>query len=113
MRSKQYFAIQKANEDKILKLYPHIQTNSGIYVFFREEYGIKFAYVGQAVNLLRRIAQHLSGYQHIDLSLKKHGLYSSKNITGYKIMVTPTEIELLDAVEKIEIKKYGKSRLSA
>lgn len=85
---KKLYAMRKANEQRILKVCPEATHESGIYCFYRtDEDGFKFAYVGQATtSLLTRLAQHLSGYQHIDLSIKKHGLYDSeKNPYGYKI----------------------------
>ena len=69
------------NKARILKDYPWFKDESGIYAFVRIDHaGIKHAYVGQAKKVLTRLAQHLAGYdQHIDLSLKKNGLYSPKN----------------------------------
>lgn len=66
---------------------PQATHESGIYCFHRvDEDGFKFAYVGQASkSLLTRIGEHLVGYQHIDLSIKKHGLYSQENPYGYKV----------------------------
>ena len=84
---KQIFAIQKKNEETIKKLCPEATHTSGIYVFYREQDGFKFAYVGLATkSLLTRMAQHLSGYQqHIDLSIRKYGLFDKiKNPYGYK-----------------------------
>ena len=82
---RQVYAYEKKLKDKILLLYPTITEQSGIYIFTREENGFKYAYVGQAIKLLTRLAGHLRGYQHIDLSLKKHGLYSEVNQDGWKI----------------------------
>ena len=43
-------------------------------------------YIGQARHLDERLASRLSGYeQHIDRSLKAHGLYSENNPYGYKV----------------------------
>jgi hypothetical protein len=86
---RQIMAIRKANEDKIRRLCPEATENSGIYVFWRvDENGFKFAYVGQAKNLLKRLAEHLSGYQHIDCSIKKHKFYDEKtNVYGYHVAV--------------------------
>ena len=81
MNYKQIYAIKKANEEKILKVCPDCPNTSGIYFLLREESGFKWAYIGKARNLLSRLAGHLNGYQHIDLSLKKHGLYSEDNKT--------------------------------
>ena len=65
-----------------------IQDEPGIYVFYREESGFKFAYVGQSIHCYTRVIEHLKGWeQHIDLSIKKHGLYSDENPTGYKVTV--------------------------
>lgn len=83
------FAIQKQNEETIKTLCPEAKHTSGIYVLYRiDENGFRFAYVGLATkSLLTRLAQHLDGYkQHIDLSIRKHGLYDEKkNPYGYKI----------------------------
>lgn len=83
---KQIFAIKDKNERTIRQLCPKANNQSGIYVFYRTSAeGYKFAYVGLATkSLLTRMAQHLSGYQHIDLSIKKWGLYSQDNPFGYK-----------------------------
>jgi hypothetical protein len=86
MNFKQIYAVEQKNKQRILKVCPAATETSGIYIFYRQdENGIKYAYVGQAKRLLTRLAQHLSGYQHIDLSIKKHGLYSEDNETGYQI----------------------------
>jgi hypothetical protein len=106
---RQIFAVQKANEQKILKVCPEINKNSGIYIFTRvDENGIKYAYIGQAVNMLRRAAQHLEGYQHIDLSIKKHGLFElDKNKFGWKLWFFPTPESELDAAEQEQIKIFA------
>lgn len=105
---RQIKAIEQKNKQRILKLCPTLSDESGIYIFHRKENGIKYAYVGQAKHLLTRVAQHLSGYQHIDLSIKKHGLYSRDNPTGYKVdfMEFP-EIDL-DQEEEYYIRKYAR-----
>lgn len=56
---------------------------------------------------MTRLTQHLSGYQHIDLSLKKHGLYSSENIYGWKIGFNHYQIDRLDDAEQYYIKLYA------
>lgn len=107
MNYRQVFAIKKANQEKILKICPNCPNTSGIYFFLREENGFKFAYIGQAKNLLSRIADHLQGYQHIDLSIKKHGLYSEKNTTGYKVHFLTFPESELDGQEQFYIWKYA------
>ena len=63
-------AIEAKNKKRILEINPHVDDGSGIYFLTRmDEDGIRYAYIGQAKHLLTRLAQHLSGYQHIDLSL--------------------------------------------
>jgi hypothetical protein len=55
-------AIENANKRKLLALFPHLQERAGIYVLLRtNEEGVKYAYVGQAKNVLTRLAQHLIG----------------------------------------------------
>ena len=104
---KQIWAIKKANKERILKVCPNCPETSGIYFLLREEDGFKFAYIGQSVNLLQRLADHLQGYQYIDLSIKKHGLYSKENPTGYRVHCLPMPKEMLDEQEQYYIKKYA------
>lgn len=100
-------AIERENKLRFLALNPHIPERSGIYILFREENGIKFAYVGQAKHLLTRLAQHLSGYQHIDLSLKKHGLHSADNPNGYSVAYECCPELYLDERERHWIKEMA------
>ena len=96
------------NKKRLLALNPNLDEGSGIYFLVRkDENGIKYAYIGQAKHLLTRLAQHLSGYQHIDLSLKKHGLYSSENVYGWKIGFLHFQISELDFMEKKFIQMYS------
>lgn len=104
---KQIWAIKKANEQRILKVCPNCPNTSGIYFLLREEDGFKFAYIGQSVNILQRLADHLQGYQYIDLSIKKHGLWSEKNPTGYKVHYLEFPKELLDEKEQKYIRQYA------
>ena len=104
---RQIKAIEKKNKEKILKVNPNLNEQSGIYFLTREEDGFKYAYIGQALHILTRLAQHLVGYQHIDLSLKKHGLYSNDNINGWKIDFTNYDKAELDEQEQYWIKEYA------
>ena len=104
---RQIKAIEAKNKQRILAVCPYADEFSGIYVFCREENGIKYAYVGQAKHLLTRLAQHLTGYQHIDLSIKKHGLFSDTNPTGYGISVWHVAESKLDEAERQYIKDYA------
>lgn len=101
-------AIEKKNRERILAVNPHVDEKSGIYFLTRtDEDGFRYAYIGQAVNLLSRLAGHLKGYQHIDLSIKSHGLYSTDNIYGWKIGFLHYPVDKLDKWEQYWIKCYA------
>lgn len=103
-------AIEQENIKRLLKLNPELDHGSGIYFWTREnEDGIKFSYVGQAVDLLKRNASHLSGFQHIDLSIKHHKLYSPQNPYGWKIGFLHFPISELDEKERYYITQYAKN----
>lgn len=104
---RQIYDKKKENEKEILKVCPNCPNTSGIYFLLREEGGFKYAYIGQAVKLRERLASHLSGYQHIDLSIKKHGLWSEENPTGYKVHFLQFPENELNEKEQYFIKKYA------
>lgn len=107
---KKVFSTKYKNESIIRKMCPKATHKSGIYVFYRQENGFKYAYVGLATkSVLSRLAEHLSGFdQHIDKSIRKHKLYSTNNQTGYKIDIlcycTPEEC---NEKEQYYIKKWA------
>ena len=103
----QIMAIKRSNEKRILKVCPDVTDESGIYFFIREENGFKYAYIGQAKHLLKRLAEHLGGYQHIDLSIKKHGLWSEDKPTGWRISCIVCDEEQLDEQEQKNIKAFA------
>lgn len=107
MDMRQIKAIERANKERILKACPGVPESSGIYFLLREENGFKYGYIGQAKHLLTRLAQHLRGYQHIDLSLRKHGLYSENNPTGYRVHFLVFPESLLNEMEQKYILKYA------
>lgn len=87
---------------------PNCPERSGIYFLLREESGFKFAYIGKAKTLLSRLADHLQGYtQHIDRSLKKHGLWSDENPTGWRINFLEFPESELNEKERYYIQKYA------
>lgn len=104
---KQIKAIERANKERVLKCCPGVPETSGIYFLTRAEGGFKYAYIGQAKHLLTRLAEHLKGYQHIDLSLKKHGLWSEGNKTGWRINYIECDESELDNQEQRHIKAYA------
>lgn len=104
---RQIKAIEIKNEKRILAVCPTVTNDSGIYMMTRYEGGFKYAYIGQAKHLLTRLAQHLSGYQHIDLSIKRHGLWSDENPTGWQIEFMNCAEEQLDSYEREMIQQYA------
>ena len=104
---KQLKAIEAKNKKRILEICPSANDESGIYVFLRYEGEFKYAYIGQAKHLLTRLAQHLNGYQHIDLSIKRHGLYSKENPTGWQVVCANYPEDALDDTERQLIATYA------
>lgn len=105
---RQRYAIESKNRKRLLEVNPSLTDESGIYFLTRtDENGFRYAYIGQAVHILQRLAQHLVGYQHIDLSLKKHGLYADDNPNGWKIGFLNFPISELDKQEQHYIKAYA------
>ena len=103
-------AIEKQNKERLLKVNPKLNERSGIYFLLRtDENGFRFAYIGQAVKILTRLASHMTGYeQHIDLSLRKHKLYDEqKNPHGWRVEFLNFQISALDEKEKYYIKLYA------
>ena len=103
-------AIEKQNRERLLKVNPKLNERSGIYFLLRtDENGFRYAYIGQATkSVLQRLASHLSGYkQHIDKSLKAHGLYSEDNPYGWRVEFLNFPESQLDEKEKYYIKLYA------
>lgn len=105
---KQVKAIEYKNRQRLLAVNPGLNNMSGIYFLTREdEDGFKYAYIGQAKDILQRLCSHLVGYQHIDCSLKKWGLYSQENPYGWKVNYKTFPISQLDEKEQYYIKMYA------
>lgn len=101
-------AIEAKNKQKWLALNPELDDKSGIYVLRRtDEDGFKYAYVGQAKHIITRLAQHLVGYQHIDLSIKKHGLHTPDNKYGWSVGFFHVPESELDNMEQHYIKVFA------
>lgn len=108
MDYRQIYKKKREYEEQILQVCPSCPRESGIYFLIREENGIKYAYVGKAKNLLERLGSHLAGYkQYIDKSLKKHGLWSEENQTGYRIYFLKYPESVLNEKEDFYIHKYA------
>lgn len=105
-------AIERKNKEKLLAVNPKLNDKGGIYFFLRkDEQNFKYAYIGQtrsSVGILTRLAQHMAGYtQHIDLSLKKHKLYSEDNPYGWRVEFLNFPDSELDEKEQYYIKQYA------
>ena len=102
-------AIEVANRKRLLKINPKLDDGSGIYFLTRtDENEIPYFYIGQAVHIIQRMCSHLTGYQHIDLSIKKRGFYSKENPYGWKINFIHYPVEQLDNMEQYWILEYTK-----
>lgn len=103
------YAIEKSNRERLLKVNPNLDDKSGIYFLTRTDGdGISYFYIGQAVKILQRMCSHLTGYQHIDLSLKKRGFYSADNPYGWQINFIHYPKDELDQMEQYWILQYTK-----
>ncbi len=102
-------AIESANRKRLLKINPKLDDGSGIYFLTRtDENEILYFYIGQAIHIIQRMCSHLTGYQHIDLSIKKRGFYSEENPFGWKINFIHYPVEQLDKMEQFWILEYTK-----
>lgn len=107
-------AIQEKYKKQIKNICPRIDDGPGIYFLTRtDEEGINYFYIGQAVKLLSRMASHMTGYQHIDLSLKKRGWYSEENPYGWKLNFKHYSQKDLDDMEQYWILQYTKQGYQA
>lgn len=119
MSNKNYrkiYAIKRSNESRIAKVNPNLKDESGIYFFTRtDENCVHHSYVGQSVTVKSRVESHLSGYeQHIDRSLKAHGLYDElKNPYGWKVNALYYPKDKLDEMEQYWILEYMKKGYQA
>lgn len=104
---RQILAKQKSYEGQVKRACPSINNRSGIYILTRvNENDENCFYVGQAKHLLQRMCGHMIGYQHIDLSLKKHHLANEYNPDGWHLDVFECPESELDQREREYITKY-------
>ena len=102
-------AIEKKNRERLLKVNPNLNDRSGIYFLTRtDENDISYFYIGQAVNIIQRMCGHLTGYQHIDNSIKKRGFFSEENPYGWKLNFINYPKSDLDKMEQYWILEYTK-----
>lgn len=108
MNYRQVKANEQKNKRKFLAVNPHLDEASGVYILIRkDENGINHCYCGQAKHLLTRLAQHLTGYQYIDRSLKKYGFIAPDNPHGWKVGFVHCPESELDDTETEMIKSYA------
>lgn len=107
MDLKQIKAIENSNKERWIKHFGWISDDSGIYILTREEDGFRYAYIGQAKHILTRLAHHLRGYQYIDKSIRKHGLFSNENPYGWNLKFSKCELHELDLLEQYFVKEYA------
>ena len=102
-------SIEKANRQRLLKINPKLDDESGIYFLTRvDEDNIRYFYIGQALHIMQRMCGHLVGYQHIDLSIKKRGFHSEDNPYGWQINFLHYPKSELDKWEQYWILEYTK-----
>lgn len=83
---KQIYAIKKQREKFIKGFCQGIENRPGIYIYHRvDANGFKGCYVGQSVGIIDRLVAHMGEYDHIALSLRKHGYKSEDNPFGWQI----------------------------
>lgn len=106
---KQVRIVQEKYKKQIQSICPAIDEKSGIYFLLRtDENDINYFYIGQAKHLLSRMASHMTGYQHIDLSIKKRGWFSEDNPYGWKLNILHYPESKLDEMEQHWILEYTK-----
>lgn len=111
---KQVYAVQKKYKEEIKKVCPGIDDGPGIYFLTRtDENGINYYYIGQAVKLLTRMISHMTGWQHIDMSLRKRKWYSEDNPYGWKLNYKHYSPKDLDEMEQYWILQYMKKGYQA
>lgn len=107
-------AVQAKYREEIKKICPKMDDGSGIYFLTRtDEEGINYYYIGQAQKLLTRMCSHMTGYQHIDLSLRKRKWYSEDNPHGWRLNFKHYAVKDLDEMEKFWILQYMKKGYQA
>ena len=110
IRQRKYLEAQARKNEYMQDLFaydPKLKEESGIYILTRADSKRHCVYVGQAKNILDRLAGHLMSFaQKVDISLKSHGLKYPSNPYGWRIDVEYCPIEQLDEREKYWIDYY-------
>lgn len=116
LKQRQYLEAQARINEHMKDLFAYnndLKEEPGIYIITRSNKPRmdgtiqKYAYVGQAKNVLKRLAQHFVSYeQEIDVSLKNRALKYPSNPYGWHIEVEYCPIEQLNERERYWIKQY-------
>lgn len=111
MTKEQIKEMQESVMAGLLQLYPELKDEPGIYILTRkDQYDIKYCYVGQSKIVLSRMIQHLLGNkQQIDMALSFRGLYDAvKCQYGYHLGVKYCDEADLDRLERKYILEYAR-----
>lgn len=102
------FTIQRDIENTVIKkACPQINHRPGIYFFTRTDEDGKYAYIGKSKNVLQRCANHITGHQPIDKSLRKKGFYNEiDNQIGWHLNFINFAESELNEREQYYIDKY-------
>lgn len=116
VKQRKYMEAQQKKNLFMETLYAYdnkLTEESGIYILTRynkprQDGGVtKYAYIGQAINVLDRLASHYLGFdQRIDVSLKSRGLKSVRNPYAWGIDVIYCPKEKLNELERQTIAEY-------
>lgn len=110
IRQRKYLEAQARKNEYMQDLFAYdnkLKEESGIYILTRADSKRHCVYVGQAKNILDRLAGHLMSFaQKVDISLKSHGLKYPSNPYGWRIDVEYCPIEQLDEREKYWIADF-------
>lgn len=117
VKQRKYMEAQQKKNLFMETLYAYdnkLTEESGIYILTRynkprqDGSVAKYVYVGQAVNVLDRLAGHFIGFkQRIDISLKSRGLWYKSNPYAWKIDVIYCPKEKLNELERQTIAEYA------
>jgi len=111
IKQRKYLEAQAKINDEMQDLFaydPKLKEESGIYILTRADSKRHCVYVGQAKNVLRRLAEHIIGYMPVDMSIRKHGLKYPSSPYGWRIDVEycANDKKVLDERERFWINDF-------
>ena len=111
VKQRKYLEAQAKINDEMQDLFaydPKLKEESGIYILTRADSKRHCVYVGQAKNILQRLAQHIIGFMPVDISIRKHGLKYPSNPYGWRIDVEycANDKNVLDERERFWINDF-------